>query len=147
MAVKRQRTRNRAKPWKVKKGLIEIDKKDRPVSPINGAPLPIGKPFQQGEQQRETARKGGKRSAEIKRKRRALREEFELLLSGNITDKHGKKMNAQTAMATAMLYEAIGGNVRAYLAIKDTLGESMTETHDDPLQELLKRWDDASAGK
>jgi len=50
-------------------------------------------------------------------------------------------------MATAMLYEAIGGNVRAYLAIKDTLGESMTETHDDPLQELLKRWDDASAGK
>lgn len=70
-----------------------------------------------------------------------------MLLSGNITDKKGKKMNAQTAMATAMLYEAIGGNVRAYLAIKDTLGESMTETHDDPLQELLKRWDDASAGK
>ena len=60
-----------------------------------------------------------------------------MLLSGDITDKKGKKMNAQTAMATAMLYEAI----------KDTLGESMTETHDDPLQELLKRWDDASAGK
>lgn len=70
-----------------------------------------------------------------------------MLLSGDITDKKGKKMNAQTAMATAIMYKAISGDVRAFLAIKDTLGESMTETHDDPLQELLKRWDDASAGK
>lgn len=45
-------------------------------------------------------------------------------------------MNAQTAMATAMLYEAIGGNVRAYLAIKDTLGESMTAQGNELLQSL-----------
>lgn len=65
-----------------------------------------------------------------------------MLLSGDITDKKGKKMNAQTAMATAMLYEAIGGNVRAYLAIKDTLGEIMNETRDDPLLELFRRMDE-----
>ena len=56
-------------------------------------------------------------------------------------------MNAQTAMATAMLHEAIKGNVRAFLAIKETLGESMTEAQDDPVLELLRRWDDASAGQ
>lgn len=59
-----------------------------------------------------------------------------MLLSGDITDKHGKKMNAQTAMATAMLYEAIGGNVRAYLAIKDTLGDNATMQGNELLQSL-----------
>lgn len=45
-------------------------------------------------------------------------------------------MNAQTAMATAMLYEAIGGNVRAYLAIKDTLGDNATMQGNELLQSL-----------
>lgn len=51
-------------------------------------------------------------------------------------------MNAQTAMATAMLHEAIKGNVRAFLAIKETLGETMNETPDDPLLELFRRMDE-----
>jgi hypothetical protein len=82
------------------------------------------------------------RSGEVRRARKTLREEFEQLLSGDITDKNGKTMNAQTAMSTAMLREALKGNVRAYLAIRDTLGESDNtgDTIEDlsPLVELLK---------
>lgn len=44
-------------------------------------------------------------------------------MASDITDTKGKKMNAQTAMSTAMLREALKGNVRAYLAIRETLGE------------------------
>lgn len=55
-------------------------------------------------------------------------------------------MNAQTAMSTAMLKEALKGNVRAYLAIRETLGEHDAAGTDDPVLEMLKRWDDA-AGK
>ena len=116
--------------------MIKIDKKDRPVSPRSGAPLPLGQPFEPGIKARKAGSNGGKKSGEVRRKRRALREEFELLLSGDITDKKGKKMNAQTAMATAMLYEAIGGNVRAYLAIKDTLGDNATMQGNELLQSL-----------
>lgn len=122
--------------------MIHIDKKERPVSPISGAPLPEGKPFKAGNEARTAGRKGGKRSGEVRRARKTLREEFEQLLSGDITDNKGKTMNAQTAMSTAMLREALKGNVRAYLAIRDTLGESDNtgDTIEDlsPLVELLK---------
>ena len=123
--------------------MIQIDKNERPVSPISGALLPEGKPFKAGNEARKAGRKGGKRSGEVRRARKTLREEFEQLLSGDITDKKsGKTMNAQTAMSTAMLREALKGNVRAYLAIRDTLGESDNtgETIEDlsPLVELLR---------
>lgn len=104
--------------------------------------MPEGKPFKAGNEARKAGRKGGKRSGEVRRARKTLREEFEQLLSGDITDKSGKTMNAQTAMSTAMLREALKGNVRAYLAIRDTLGESDNtgDTIEDlsPLVELLK---------
>ena len=71
-----------------------------------------------------------------------MKEEFDLLLSGDIKDKQGQTMNAQTAMATAMLREALKGNVRAYLAIRETLGENdkTGDTVEDlsPLMELLR---------
>lgn len=122
--------------------MIPIDTKERPVSPVNGVPLPEGQRFEQGEEQRERARRAGIKSGEVRRARKTLREEFELLLSGDITDKNGKTMNAQTAMSTAMLKEALKGNVRAYIAIKETLGESEKsgDTVEDlsPLMELLR---------
>lgn len=104
--------------------------------------MPEGRPFKAGNEARKAGRNGGKRSGEVRRARKTLREEFEQLLSGDITDKNGRTMNAQTAMSTAMLREALKGNVRAYLAIRDTLGESdnMRDTIEDlsPLVELLK---------
>lgn len=45
-------------------------------------------------------------------------------------------MNAQTAMATAIMYKAISGDVRAFLAIKETLGEAMTAQGNELLQSL-----------
>ena len=104
--------------------------------------MPEGRPFKAGNEARKAGSNGGKRSGEVRRARKTLREEFELLLSGDITDKNGKTMNAQTAMSTAMLKEALKGNVRAYLAIRETLGESdkAGDTVEDlsPLMELLR---------
>ena len=85
--------------------------------------MPEGRRFTAGETAREMGRRGAKKTNAKKRARKSLREEFDLLLSGDITDKNGKTMNAQTAMSTAMLKEALKGNVRAYLAIRETLGE------------------------
>ena len=47
--------------------------KERPRSPVNGVPLPEGRRFSQGEQQREIARMGGIKSAQNKKARKTLR--------------------------------------------------------------------------
>lgn len=100
---------------------------DRPVSPVNGVPLPVGRPFTQGEQQREIARKGGIASAEAKRARKTLREELLLILDDLIPDKQGNMVPIQKAMSTALIKSAIGGSVRAFEVIRDTIGEKPAE--------------------
>lgn len=105
------------------------DTNKRPVSPVNGQPLPRGRPFQQGEQQRETARKAGKRSAEVKKQRKTLREDLLAVLTDMQVPKKGsnEQIPVQEAMAVAMIRSALNGNVRAYEIIRDTVGEKPIE--------------------
>lgn len=104
------------------------DISSRPVSPVNGQPLPRGKPFEQGEQQREIARKAGKKSAQVKKARKTLREELFALLDERLTDKKtGKKVSTRQAISAAMVKQALGGNTKAYEIIRDTIGEKPVE--------------------
>ena len=93
---------------------------NRPVSPVNGQPLPIGRPFVTGDSR---AREAQLKGAATKRARRTLREELLALLSGEITDKKGRTVQAQTAMSNAILKEALSGNTKAFEVIRDTIGE------------------------
>ena len=74
-------------------------------------------------QQREIASKGGKASAEAKRKRKTLKEELLLMLSdGDIQEK----------ISLALINEAINGNnagsvTKAFEVIRDTIGERPVE--------------------
>lgn len=99
----------------------------RPVSPINGQPLPKGRPFT-SETAREAGKKGGRKAAINILQRKTLREELLALITADLTDKNGKTMNTQTAMSAAMIKKAISGDVRAYEMIRDTIGEKPTET-------------------
>lgn len=100
----------------------------RPVSPINGVPLPEGAPpFEAGEQAREAGRKGGRKSAAKRAARKTLREELLILLAEKRPDKTGRKVQVQTAMSTALIKSALGGSVRAYEVIRDTIGEKPIE--------------------
>lgn len=99
--------------------------KERPVSPINGVPLPEGAPpFQPGEQAREAGRKGGRKSAEKRAARKTLREELLLLLSEK---REGSSESVQTAMSAALIKSALDGSVRAFEIIRDTIGEKPAE--------------------
>lgn len=94
--------------------------KNRPVSPVNGQPLPIGKPFTTGDSR---AREAQLKGAATKRARKTLREELLALLSGDIVDRKGRTVQAQTAMSNALLKEALQGNTKAFEIIRDTIGE------------------------
>ena len=100
-----------------------MDDKDRPVSPVNGQPLPRGKPFKTSEQAREAGKKGGKKSAQKRKERKTLREELLLLLS----EKQEDGRTGQASMSVSLLQQAIKGNVKAYEIIRDTIGEKPVE--------------------
>ena len=103
---------------------------ERPVSPRNGVPLPEGRRFQRGEEQRERSRRAGKRSGEVRRQRKTMRQELEYLLTEEIHDKNGKAMNTQKALGTSLIKAALNGSVQAFIAIRDTIGEKPVEKVD-----------------
>lgn len=71
----------------------------------------------------EEAKKGGKRSGEVRRARKTLKEELLALLSQDIKSDDGKVVNTQVAMSVALITEALGGNVKAFATVRDTIGE------------------------
>lgn len=79
--------------------------------------------FKSGEQAAKAGAKGGIASGEAKRARKTLREELLLLLSDDVTDKKGNKIQAQAAMSAAILKQALTGNTKAFEIIRDTIGE------------------------
>ena len=101
--------------------------KPRPVSPINGVPLPQGNVWKAGEEAREAGRKGGKRSVQVRRERKTLREELLRLLQEKVSGKNGQSRPAQEAISTAIVKQAMSGNIRAYEVIRDTIGEKPIE--------------------
>lgn len=103
---------------------------NRPRSPINGVPLPEGRRFVPGEEQRERSSRAGKRSAEVRRERKTLREELLSLLDEEIHDKNGKTMNTRKAVTTSLIKAALNGNVKAFEVIRDSIGEKPIEVVD-----------------
>lgn len=90
---------------------------------------------------REEAKKGGLASAESRRKRKAIKEQMELLLSLPLKNEKAKKqlselgieeseMTNQMAMIIKMYQTALSGgksSVSAFNSIRDTIGEKPKE--------------------
>lgn len=83
--------------------------------------------FKTGKKQSEIARKGGIASGVAKRKKKTIREELERLLEKEIESRKGGKITTREAMSTAIIAQAIKGNIKAFIAIRDTLGEKVPE--------------------
>ena len=83
--------------------------------------------FKTGSEQVEIARLGGFASGEAKRKRKTIREELEFLLAKQLKNNKGEDISTREAISTAMIGQAIKGNVKAFIAIRDTIGEKPTE--------------------
>ena len=74
--------------------------------------------------------KGGKASAEARRKKRDLREALEMLLEKDFKDRNGNVLSG-TEVITAKLFEkASKGDVRAFETIRSTVGQ-------DPVQKVM----------
>lgn len=71
----------------------------------------------------EMGRKGAIASNKAQARTRTLAEELKSLLLVTITNSKGEKVTTQAAISTAMIKAALGGDVRAFNTIRDTIGQ------------------------
>ena len=104
------------------------------------------------ERAREIGSKGGKRSVEVKRQRKAMREQMEMLLTLPLKDQKiinkfkqigidTNDMNNQMALIMATYQKALRGDMQAMNVIRELVGERVQEfkvsaSIDDKVQEL-----------
>lgn len=94
------------------------------------------------EERREYGRQGGIKSGETKRRKKAMKETLEVLLSmpmknGKISDieeiknfagLRGKNISVQEALVISMIQKAMKGDVKAAEFLRDTSGQKPTDT-------------------
>lgn len=80
------------------------------------------KPVRTKSEARERGRNGGIKSGEVRAKRKTLKEELLALLSTKV---EGKTM--QETISLSLIQEAMSGDTKAFLAIRDTIGEKPKE--------------------
>lgn len=78
----------------------------------------------------EEASKGGKRSAEVRRAKRDLRQALEILLERDYTDKNGNTLSGTEAITAKLFEQAMKGNIKAFETIRSTVGQ-------DPVQKVM----------
>ena len=71
----------------------------------------------------EEARKGGRKSAETRARRKSIREAFEAICSDQYTDEHGNEIDGITAMCMKQFQLAMDGDTKAFVEIRNSLGE------------------------
>ena len=75
----------------------------------------------------QEASKGGKASAEARRKKRDLRVALEILLERETTDSKGHSVTGAQAITARLYAEALKGNVKAFEVLRDTVGQKPVE--------------------
>ncbi len=80
------------------------------------------KPIRSVSEAREKGKKGGKKSGETRAKKKTLKEELITLLETKIDNK-----TMQEKISFSLIQEALGGNVKAFETIRDTIGEKPKE--------------------
>ena len=71
--------------------------------------------------------RGGKASAEARRRKRDLRNALEALLEKDFKDKNGNRISGTEALATKLFEKAMKGDVRAFETLRDTVGQKPVE--------------------
>lgn len=75
----------------------------------------------------EEAKKGGIKSGEARRRRKTMREAFEMLCEKTYTDANGKEIDGITLLCMKQFQNAINGDTKSFVEIRDTLGEKPVE--------------------
>ena len=76
---------------------------------------------------RENGRKGGIASGVARRRKKDLREACLAMLDMDVTTKSGETMTGAEAMVAKLFQQAMKGNIKAFIALRDTAGQKPVE--------------------
>lgn len=104
---------------------------------------------------REYGRRGGKASGAARRRKADFRKTLNALLTAEIDSPEwtpvlnalGLDSTLESAVNAAMIREALSGNVKAYIAIRDTLGQTTKSEEDLEEQKIRTAAAKAKAGQ
>ena len=94
------------------------DTDNRPVSPVNGQPLPRGKPFTS-----ESAREARRKRTENDQENRSIIKEFRKRMSQTFKDDKGNEMTGAEIIAQSIIKGANNGNAKMVEIALELLGE------------------------
>jgi len=97
------------------------------------------KPVRTKSEARKRGANGGKKSGEVRRQKKTMKEMLDYLLQQNITNKQGETKNTLEVMMTAQIKEAIKGNTKAAQFVRDTIGEMPTQKVELDSSEVVKQ--------
>ena len=78
-------------------------------------------------ERKEISSKGAKACNEVKRRKKELKECLEVLLETEIKDKNGVVKTGAEALAAQLFKKAMSGDVKAFIALRDTAGQKPIE--------------------
>jgi hypothetical protein len=104
----------------MKAGAMVVAGEERKRSPVNGQPVPQGKPFRTSD---ERAREAGRKSGIARKEKGDLRRLCQLWMEEDVaTDKDGNKITGGQMMVRVAVKEVSKGNPRFWELLRDTAG-------------------------
>lgn len=76
---------------------------------------------------RANGSKGGKKSAEVRRNKKRLKDCLEILLERKVLDENGEKITGAEAIAATVFKLALMGDLKAFELVRDTAGQKPVE--------------------
>lgn len=122
------------------------DTDNRPVSPVNGQPLPRGKPFTS-----ESAREARRKRTLNEQENRSIIKEFRKRMSQSFTDDKGNQMTGAEIIAQSIIKGANNGNAKMVEIALELMGEKPADninvSFTDPniMAEIRRRMEDEHA--
>lgn len=95
---------------------------ERPISPVNGQPLPRGKPFTS-----ESAREARQKRTKIESERRSIAQEFRKRMNEKFRDAEGNELTGAEIIAQSIIKGANNGNAKMVEIALALLGEKPPE--------------------
>lgn len=78
-------------------------------------------------EQRMIATAGGKKSGEVRRQKKLLKDCFDILLDKEYENKQGSKQSGSEVLASVVFKKAMAGDLKAFEILRDTAGQKPVE--------------------
>lgn len=76
---------------------------------------------------RKNAAKGGRKSGEVRRQKKLLKDCLDELLQREWENRQGEKMSGSEAISVAVFKKALAGDIKAYEVVRDTSGQGVVQ--------------------